>query len=107
MQPPRPPLASESCRLQAEMSGWGLQRFHNLCPGFEILLVCFFSVDRGLSETEDSFPAGEIGTGQDAYFGRCVIVWKWFLPLPSLFLLCITHISSSLFLITPISVDSG
>lgn len=33
---------------------------------------CVFSVDRGLSETEDSFPAGEIGAGQDAYFGRCV-----------------------------------
>lgn len=35
-------------------------------------MVCFFPIDRGLPETEDSFPAGEVRVGQDAHFGRCV-----------------------------------
>lgn len=35
-----------------------------------------------------------------------VLGWKCSLPLPSLSPPCITHISFSLFLITPISVDS-
>lgn len=53
----------------------------------------FFFVDRGLSETEDSFPAGEIGAGQDAHFGRCVRLEMLlhlnpvFSPVPPTFLL--------------------
>lgn len=39
--------------------------------GLSVVLVCF-SVDRGLPETEDPLPAGEIGAGQDAHLGRCV-----------------------------------
>ena len=83
---PRTPLASEPCRLQAEIRGAyrGDQpqtqqsrllfgSVHSITCILDLRSSwCVFSVDRGLSETEDSFPAGEIGAGQDAYFGRCV-----------------------------------
>lgn len=44
---------------------------HKLCPSPESLLMCF-SIDRGLFETEDPFPAREIRAGQDAHSGRYV-----------------------------------
>lgn len=45
----------------------------SLCPSPESVLVCF-SIDRGLFETEDPFPAREIRAGQDAHSGRCVML---------------------------------
>lgn len=51
----------------------GLQRFYSITCILDLRSSWYvFSVDRGLSETEDTLPAGEIGAGQDAYLGRCV-----------------------------------
>lgn len=70
-------------------------------------MVCF-SIDRGLPEAEDSFPAGEIGAGQDAHIGRCVRLEMLLHlnPHSHCFHPCTTHVLSSLFFITPVSVDS-
>lgn len=72
--PPDLPLPPNPGSSRLRWTGGGSpQRIHVITCILDLRSSWYvFSVDRGLSETEDLFPAGEIGAGQDAYFGRYV-----------------------------------